>query len=72
MGSLSTTSTTIVNRPTSTTESQVKNIDDFTTRAQITTSLEPKKDDLSIMFLDCKLAITLSAISVAIILCSLL
>ena len=65
-GSFLTTSATSVNEPTSTTESVGKDIDHFTTREQTETGVVPDKEDhISIVIVDSKLAITLSATNLA-------
>ena len=66
-GSSLTTSATTINDPTSTTESLGKDIDHFTTRDQTETGVVPdKENDVSIVIVDSKLAITLSATSLVI------
>ena len=69
-GSFLTTSATIMNEPTSSTESLGRDIDQFTTRDQITTTeLESdKKSDVYILNADIKLNTVLSATSLALFL----
>ena len=65
-GSYLTTSATSMNEPTSTTESLDKDIDHFTTRDQTETGVVPgKENDVSVVIVDSKLAITLSVTNLA-------
>ena len=65
-GSFLTTSATTMNELTSTTESLGKDIDHFTTRDQTETGVvSDKENDVSIAIVDSKLAISLSATSLA-------
>ena len=65
-GSFLMTSATNMDEPTSTTESLGKDIDHYTTTDQTTTGItQNKKSDVSVVVVDSKLSIYLSAASLA-------